>query len=289
MPNFDHPASHAGNVHLLQAHLNQQRAGQGHLDSLYDSRLDDRNFVPDGMVPGLRPMPSRGRQNGAIFSDIPDESVPFNVQRGSAQMYQGAMHLQHASVGRSVQAPQFRGGPSPNPLAAAQRLPPGLANLGGRPPHDPNQFMNSSMGIANGVMPGSLHGNVPGQQPFGNYQQAAGLGFGGGPQIRMPHPTAQQLQSSLAHNPLQGLVHPSNLGTSQAQVLGGGGGLPGNLRGANAAFGQHPQQMRQLHQLQQQLPPQMLPHMLPGPGGPSSQSTHDLMALLMSGSRRPGE
>ena len=297
MTNFDHLAPHSGNHHPLQtAQLNQPLSGHGRLESLYDSRLDDRNFVPDGMVPGLRPTPpSRGRH---LFSDIPDDSVQFNVQRGSAQMYQGGMHLQHANVGRPVQAPPFRGGPSPNPLATAQRLPPGLANLGGRPPHDPNQFMNSSMGIANGGIPSGLHGNVPGQQAFGNYQQTTGVGFGGGPQLRLPHPTAHQLPSSLAHNALQGLVHPSNLGTSQAQVLGlaGAGGLPGGLRGPNGAFGQGPQmQPPQMglrhHQGQQQVPPHLLPlhFQQQGLGGGSSQPAHDLMALLMSGSRRPAE
>lgn len=295
MVNFDHLGSHSGNLHPLQTpQLNQPLSGHGRLDSLYDSRLDDRNFVPDGMVPGLRPTPpSRGRH---LFSDIADDPAQFSVQRGSAQMYQGAMtsmHLQHANVGRPVQAPSFRGGPSPNPLATAQRLPPGLANLGGRPPHDPSQFMNSSMGIANGGIPSSLHGNVPGQQPFGNYQQTAGVGFGGGPQLRLPHPTAHQVQSSLGHNALQGLVHPSNLGTSQGQVLGLAGA--GGLRGPNGAFGQGPQmQPPQMGLRHQQVPPHMLPHHFQqqqqqGLGGGSSQPAHDLMALLMSGSRRPAE
>ncbi|KAL4064972.1 hypothetical protein V8B97DRAFT_1193294 [Scleroderma yunnanense] len=292
MPNFDHLNSHSGNLHPLQAQPNQQQHPHGRLDSLYDSRLDDRNFVPDGMVPGLRMPLTRGRQNSAMFSDIQDDPAQFNVQRGAAQMYQGAMssmHLQHANVGRPVQAPQFRGGPSPNSLTAAQRLPPGLANLGGRPPHDPSQFINPSMGITNGGMHSTLHGNVPGQQPFGNYQQG---GFGGGPQLRLPHP-AHQLQSSLAHNPLQGLVHPGYLGTSQ--VLGLAGAGPGGLRGPNPSFGQGPQAQPQLmglrqHQPQQQIPPQMLPlFQQQGLGGASNQPAHDLMTLLINGTRRPAE
>lgn len=301
MPNLDHLGSQPTNLHPLQP-PQPQPPTHARPDSLYDSLLDDRNFVPDGMVPGLRSLPPpRIRQNAAVFSDVQDDPSQFNVQRGSAQMYQGAIpsiHLPHTNVGRSgtlpVQNTQHRGGPSPNPLAPAQRLPPGLANLGGRPPHDPNPFVNASIGLANGNIHGGLHGNGPAQQPFTNYQQAASLGFSGGPQVRMPHPV-HQLQGALVHNPLQGLIHPANLGTSHAQLLGlgGAGGYPGGLRGPNAGFGQGPQgqpphmSLRQ-HQQPQQIPPHMLPlHFQPqGLGAANNQPAHDLMSLLMSGGRR---
>ncbi|KAG1716576.1 hypothetical protein ID866_628 [Astraeus odoratus] len=297
--NLDHLGSHATGLHALPAQPHQQLQGHGRLDSVYDTCMDDRNFVPDGMVPGLRSVPPpRGRQNGAIFPDIADDNLHFTVQRGSAQMYQGAMstmHLQHTNVGRGgshpMQAP-YRGGPSPNPLPPAQRLPPGLANLGGRPPHDPNQFL----GIANGGIHNTLHANAaPTQQPFTNYQQAANLGFGG-PPMRLHHTPPHQLQGALAHNPLQGLVHPGNLGANQAQLLGlaGAGGIPGGLRGHSGGFGQGPQAqpphlaLRQHQQPQQQIPPHMLPlhFQQQALGGANGQSAHDLMALLMSGARR---
>ncbi|KAI6136760.1 hypothetical protein F5141DRAFT_48147 [Pisolithus sp. B1] len=301
MSNLDHLGSQPTNLHPLQP-PQPQPSTHPRLDSLYDSLLDDRNFVPDGMVPGLRSLPPpRIRQNAAMFSDVQDDPSQFNVQRGSAQMYQGSMppiHLPHTNVGRGgnlpVQGAQHRGGPSPSSLAAAQRLPPGLANLGGRPPHDPNPFVNSSMGIANGNIHGGLHGNGPTQQPFSNYQQAASLGFSGAPQVRMPHP-AHQLQGALVHNPLQGLVHPAGLGTSHTQLLGlgGAGGFPGGLRGPNGGFGQGPQgqpphvSLRQ-HQQPQQIPPHMLPlhFQQQGLGAVNNQPAHDLMSLLMNGARR---
>lgn len=301
MPNLDHLGSQPTNLHPQQP-PQPQPPTHPRLESLYDSLLDDRNFVPDGMVPGLRSLPPpRIRQNAAMFSDIQDDPSQFNVHRGSAQMYQGTMppiQLPHTNVGRGgtlpMQGGQHRGGPSPNSLAPAQRLPPGLANLGGRPPHDPNPFINSSIGIANGNIHGRLHGNGPTQQPFSNYQQAASLGFSGAPQVRMPHP-AHQLQGALVHNPLQGLVHPANLGTSHAQLLslGGAGGYPGGLRGPNGGFGQGPQgqpphaSLRQ-HQQPQQIPPHMLPlhFQQQGLGAVNNQPAHDLMSLLMNGARR---
>lgn len=282
-----------GHPHLL---------GPGRMDSLYD----DRNFVPDGMVPGLRSVPPpRSRQGSTMFSDFPDEPIQFtNGQRAPNQIYQGpvpSIHMQqHGNMGRngpiSMQAAQFRGAPSPTHLASAQRLPPGLANLGGRPPHEPSQFVSASVGMANGGLHGSVHGNGP-QPPFNTFQQPS-LGFSGGPQIRGPHPGAHQLQGTLNPNALQGLVHPGNLGSSQAQLLSlaGANGMHGGLRGPGGGFGQqgpHVQPphiaLRQHQQPQQQIPPHMLPLHLQQQGfggGATNQPAHDLMALLMNGARR---
>ncbi|KAG9314512.1 hypothetical protein JVU11DRAFT_5309 [Chiua virens] len=285
LPNLDIGyGSPSNNLHALQSvpghpHL----LGPGRMDSLYD----DRNFVPDGMVPGLRSVPPpRGRQSGAVFSDFPDESIQFNVngQRGPTQIYQG-----------SVPTAQFRGAPSPNHLASVQRLPPGLANLGGRPPHEPGQFVNASAGMANGGIHGTVHGSAP-QPTFNNFQQPS-LNFSSGPQIRGPHPGAHQLQGTLGPNALQGLVHPGNLGSNQAQLLGlsGANGVHGPLRGPGGAFGQQGPQvqphiaLRQHQQAQQQMPPHMLPLHLQQQGfagAATNQPAHDLMALLMNGTRR---
>lgn len=284
------------NLHHLQNQLghSQHYPGHGRMDSLYDSRLDDRNFVPDGMVPGLRSAaPPRSRQNSAMLSDI-DDSMQFGGQRGPAQMYQG---LHQANMNRNggmpLQSSQFRGGPSPNPLQpSAQRLPPGLANLGGRPPHEPAQFLNSAMAIPGGLH-GPVHGNAALQQQFNNFPPG-GIGFNGAPQMRVPHPGGtHQLHG---HNTMQGLMHPGGLNPAQAQLLGmnGANGMPGSLRGPNGGFGQQGPQiqppllsMRQQQQ-QQQIPPHMLPlhYQQQGPPGPNNQPAHDLMALLMSGGRR---
>ncbi|KAH0838443.1 hypothetical protein J3R83DRAFT_6754 [Lanmaoa asiatica] len=283
LPNLDMSyGSSSNNLHALQnAQGHPHLLGSGRMDPLYD----DRNFVPDGMVPGLRSVPPpRSRQSSAIFSDFPDEPVQFNNgQRAPTQIYQGP-------------AAQFRGAPSPNHLASAQRLPPGLANLGGRPPHEPSQFVNASVGMTNGGLHGTAHGNGP-QPPFNNFQQPS-LGFSGGPQIRAPHPGTHQLQGTLGPNALQGLVHPGNLGSSQAQLLGlaGANGMHGGLRGPGGGFGQQGAQvqpphiaLRQHQQPQQQIPPHMLPLHLQQQGfggGATNQPAHDLMTLLMNGARR---
>jgi hypothetical protein len=288
---FNHPS----NLHHLQNQLGHSQHYPGHtrLDSLYDSRLDDRNFVPDGMVPGLRSAAPRSRQNGAMLPDI-DDSMQFGGQRGPPQMYQG---LHQANMNRNggmpLQSSQFRGGPSPNPLQpSAQRLPPGLANLGGRPPHEPAQFLNSAMAIPGGLH-GPVHGNAALQQQFNNFPPG-GVGFNGAPQMRVPHPGGtHQLHG---HNTMQGLMHPGGLNPTQAQLLGlnGANGMPGSLRGPNGGFGQQGPQiqppllsMRQQQQ-QQQIPPHMLPlhYQQQGPPVPANQPAHDLMALLMSGGRR---
>ncbi|KAI0639314.1 hypothetical protein C8Q77DRAFT_52401 [Trametes polyzona] len=298
----------------------QQLAQNNRLDSLYDSRLDDRNFVPDGLVPGLRPAPprSRSRESGGIlFNEQIDDPLHFNVQRltqqrNLEQMYNNApaqsMYTQQAGLlrngGLPMQQGQFRGA---SPISnqnthqpPSQRLPPGLANLGGRPPHDPSQFL----GPAAGLPGGGLHGATPAQQVYNTFTQG-GLGFNGNPQLRGPPGP----QNPLSVNPMAGLG-PNNLdlrAANQAQLLGmaqgnlGGGGL----RGTGPGFG-GPQQgpggqlsashlaMRQQMQQQQQqqhLPPQMMAHLLPShlqqqgvPGG-NAQTTQDLMALLMGGHR----
>lgn len=248
------------------------------------------------MVPGLRSAapPPRSRQNSAMLSEI-DDSMQFGGQRGPPQMYQG---LHQANMNRNggmpLQSSQFRGGPSPNPLQpSAHRLPPGLANLGGRPPHEPAQFLNSAMTIPGGLH-GPVHGNAAIQQQFNNFPPG-GIGFNGAPQMRVPHPGGtHQLHG---HNTMQGLMHPGGLNPAQAQLLGlnGANGMPGSLRGPNGGFGQQGPQiqppllsMRQQQQQQQQIPPHMLPlhYQQQGLPGSSNQPAHDLMALLMSGGRR---
>lgn len=289
-------ASPSTNLHALQnAQGHLHLLGPGRMDSLYE----DRNFVPDGMVPGLRSVPPRSRQSNAMFSDFVDEPMQFNSgQRGPTQLYQGpvpSIHLQHGNMGQngpiSMQTAQFRGAPSPNHLASIQRLPPGLANLGGRPPHEPSQF---AVGMANGSVHGTVLGSAP-QPPFNSFQQPS-LGFNGGPQIRAPHPGSHQLQGTLGPNALQGLVHPNNLGSGQAQLLGlaGANGMHGGLRGPGGRFGQQapqvqPHIVRQPQQSQPQIPPHMLPLHLQQQGfggGATNQPAHDLMALLMNGARR---
>lgn len=317
-------------MHSLQQQMHQPQqhlSNHNRLDSLYESRLDDRNFTPDGMVPGLRSAPPpRSRENSGMFSDPLDDPMPFNtqrlpLQRSLDQMYSGAPYQQAGisrNVGMPLQQPHYRGGPSPisnqNSLQGApqQRLPPGLANLGGRPPHEPSQFLGMS-GMQPGLH-GALHANGSSQQGFNNFGTAGGgLGFGGGPQIRLPPPGPHQLQNPHSHNQMAGLGHPGNMdlrGPGQAQLLsmGGMGGLRNNSGGFGPQHGpngqiqaplmgmrqqqqqQQQQQPQQLphHQQQQHLPPHMMPHLLPPhlQQGGNNQPAHDLMALLMGGSHR---
>ncbi|KAF8634004.1 hypothetical protein AX15_001178 [Amanita polypyramis BW_CC] len=296
------------NLQLLQQTAYQQQAQQiqnGHrMEPLYESRLDDRNFVPDGMVPGLRTVPPPRNRDTPLYSDGPEEPIYHNLQRPSQQrldsMYSGPPPMFNAqrNVGIPVQQPHFRGGPSPissqqGPLQNVQRLPPGLANLGGRPPHDPSHFLN---------MPGMPSSNLhtlnapPQQQNFNAFTPNGGLSYNG-PPLRGPIPV-HQLQNSLNHT-MNSLSPSNNLNPNQAQFLAMGGVGIGGLRNMNSGLTPQQGQSSQLHnpllsmrQQQQPLHAHALPHMMPphlsqqGMPGPTNQPAHDLMALLMGGPHR---
>ncbi|KAG6813072.1 hypothetical protein H0H92_014131 [Tricholoma furcatifolium] len=311
------------NLHLLQQQQQQQQQLHANrLEPLYESRLDDRNFVPDGMVPGLRTLPPRNRDNHSMYPDNIDD-MPFHVQqrlpphqqphqqRGFEQLYSGvpsSMYSQQGgrNTGVPLQSNQYRGGPSPlshqqSHISSAppQRLPPGLANLGGRPPHEPSQLLGLP-GMNPGVQ-GALQMNGSNPQLFNNFSPSGNLGYGSGPPVRGPH----QLQGQGAHLPMTtghpGSLDPRTAGQNQLMGIGGGGG---GLRAGGGGYFQNQQasgvqippllamrqqQQQQLqHQPQQSLPHaigQMLPphmqHQHPVPN--SSQPAHDLMSLLMGG------
>ncbi|KAF7975797.1 hypothetical protein HWV62_8629, partial [Athelia sp. TMB] len=312
--NNPHPLHHQPIQHQQQ----QMLPPNSRLDSLYDSRIDDR-FVPDGMVPGLRQAaPSRNRDHSGMFNDGLDDPMQFNPhrlpphQRGlDPSMFQGAnpaLFAQARNTGLPVQ-PQFRGGPSPNSMQGPvqQRLPPGLANLGARPPHEPAQFMGMQQG---GGLHAGMLGNGPSPQQFNNFGANGGLGgnvggfVGNAPQMRGA--PGHQLPNALGHNQMAHLGNmdlrvPSN----QAQLLNLGGGP--NLAGLRGAGGFAPQQglqgipgqlqaplmaLRQQQQQQQHIPPHMMQHQahhipphLQQQGLPNG-NTQELMALLMGGSHR---
>ena len=278
-------------------------------DILYDNRLDDRNFVPDGMVPGLRSTFPPRRESG-IFQDPLDDLSAFNVQqriptqRPVDQMYSAPLHsIYHnqTSVPRNPGLPMqqpFRNGNSPNPTnlpASTQRLPPGLANLGGRPPHDPSQFLGS---IMNAPSP-HLQGNGS-SQPAYNFSNG-GVAYPAGPQIRGPPGVSPNIQSTIDPGHVGSLLHANKLDLrtpAQPQLVGlnNGIGAPG-LRAPSGGFSQQnalPMHvphaaMRQQPHIHQQAHPQAIPHLLPqhmqaSPG--SSQPAQDLMALLMHGAPR---
>ncbi|KII93485.1 hypothetical protein PLICRDRAFT_35702 [Plicaturopsis crispa FD-325 SS-3] len=328
-------APYGQGLNNLQSLQQQQIPSNSRLDSLYESRMEDRHFVPDGMVPGLRSVPPPRRESANMFSDSMDEPMQFNPQRGLPpqrgnvdQMFSGhvpSMYNQQGgrNVGIPVQPSQFRGGPSPINVQHSlqgpgqQRLPPGLANLGGRPPHEPSQFMGGApIGLGAGGLHGPIHGNGPSPQQFNNFGGGgggAGLGFGGGPQMRgAPPPAPHHLQNPLLHGgSIGGMGGSGNLDLrgpnltqaqlNQAQLLAmngggmrGGGGF-GQQQGHNPQMqpplGLRQHQQHQQQQQQQHTPPHMLPHMLPphlqqqGLPAPNNQPAHDLMALLMGGHR----
>lgn len=315
-------------------HHQQQLVQQNtRLDSLYDSRLDDRNFVPDGMVPGLRMAPRpRSREPTAMhFNDHLDEPLQVNPrlaqqQRNLEQLYSGpapSAYGQPTNIGRNVaglQQNQFRGGPtvipSQNPpQGPPQRLPPGLANLGGRPPHDGSQFLNSPLNNL-----GPPHGGVHlSQQPsLNNFVGLGGFNnhvVGRAGPVNGPHHS-----NPLAVNQLGGMGPGNGMDIrahNQAQLLGlGAGGLSANsgigggIRAGGGGFNGQPasvaqlqaqqqmalrQQQQQQQQQQQHLQHLNMPpaHMLPSHLQPqqqqnihsTSQGTQDLMALLMGGQR----
>ena len=285
--------------------------------------MDDRNFVPDGMVPGLRlaHRPRSREPSGMHFNEHIDEPLQVNPrlaqqQRNLEQLYgpPAPSYGQQANLARlqQQQQTQFRSGPSmlpPQNLGQGQqRFPPGLANLGGRPPHDASQFLNSQ--LSNLPPHGAMH--MSQQQSLNNF---GGVGFNGPVQGRGP------INGPHHNNPLlsqlQGGIGPGNgtdIRANQAQLLGlGAGGLgvsngvSSGIRGGGVGFNgqqhapvtqvqlQREIALRQQQQQQQQhlqhlgMPPA---HMLPPHLQQQQQNVHansqgaqDLMALLMGGQR----
>jgi zinc finger CCCH domain-containing protein 13 len=333
---------------LQQQQFAQQNA---RLDSLYDSRLDDRNFVPDGLVPGLRPAqrPRSREPTGVLFNEQLDDPLHFNArlqqQRNLEQLYpaqaqafnqlgRGGVALQQAHLREAqireaqireaqlreaqlreaqlreaavmreaqIREAQLRAGASLNPQAAPQRLPPGLANLGGRPPHDPAQYLNSQLNSAGGLLQSLQPQGGPTQQRFDGFGGGAG-NFNAPAVARGPVPGPHH--QNLAFNQMSGLGPGASVelrNQNQLLGMGGVGGLGGNGRGLGPGFPQHQQHQQQqlqaqlaLRQQQQQhLAPHVLQHgMIPPhlqhqqPSMPigNTQGTADLMALLMGGQR----
>ncbi|CAA7266597.1 unnamed protein product [Cyclocybe aegerita] len=316
------------NLHALQRQhlIQQQQHANTRLEALYDSRGDDRSFMPDGLVPGLRPIPPpppRGRD----FNDSLDDSMHFNLQRVTQQqplrglepLYSGPTpQLLAQQSGRhggglplqSLQQPPYRGGPSPgmnqansipNGPQQQQRLPPGLANLGGRPPHEPSQFIGLP-GLPSVGPQHNLHNNgpLPQQVPFNNFNVGVGnsVGFNSS-QARGPGPSLQNTGGQQL--PLGNLGHPNlDPRLSNHHLLGlGGSGVGGNRinggfpqQGPNAPT--HIAMRPQPQAPQPHLPPHMLPqsHLLPphlqqqGHLTPNTPTNQDLIALLMGGVHR---
>jgi hypothetical protein len=313
------------NIPVQQHHL----PPNNRLDALYDSRFEDKSFVPDGMVPGLRSAvpPNRVREVGGLnyLPENLEEQLQFGVNRpppqhrngelfgnNTQQIYAQAQQQQNFTRNGALQQVPFRGNPSPiasqNPLQAIsqpQRLPPGLANLGGRPPHDSSQFFgNGIQQLQNHQNALHTHSNGLTQQQanYANFQGGNGLGVGGGgggPQIRLGPGQQQQhhLQGLVGHNLLNGLGHSGGLevrsGSTQAQqqLLGGLQGVGGYGGQGQLSHGQLQAQLalrqqQQRQQQQQQLLSQgMVPHLahLQQSGGVHghNQPAQDLMALLM--------
>ncbi|KAH6917222.1 hypothetical protein BKA70DRAFT_1251668 [Coprinopsis sp. MPI-PUGE-AT-0042] len=311
-------SGHNPNANLGHLPMPQQNAGyNGHsnlqpmhpqhhasrIESLYDSRLDDRSFVPNDMVPGLRTFPPP-RNREAYSESIVDPIL--HLQRLSQQQHQLPLRGEPSFNGpintlynqplpqRSLpNQPQFRGNPGSNaahPLMQnqnPQRFPPGLANLGNRPPHEPSQFIG--LGGGNGPV-GGMGNSVPVPQQFNNFpnnnpQFNAQQFRGGIPPINLQG--LQQSASPLSMNNVgQPNIDPRLSNQHFVTGLGGGQRLPNNLPGQRMP--PHPQLNLRGPQ-QQQVHPQLLGHMQ-GPTNPPqqhmNQPAQDLMALLLGGSIR---
>ncbi|GJJ13781.1 hypothetical protein Clacol_008038 [Clathrus columnatus] len=199
---------HALHEQQIPHHQPQPQHHFSNANNILDHQFDNNrpSFVPDGLVPGLRP--ARNRDGSIYTSDGIDDTAPtppFSIQprQGQGQQQQqqqfdrqtpgiGGLpqiyNSQNASVGMGggrMFQPPFRAEPSPlNPVNpnTLQRLPPGLANLGGRPPHDPSAYVNGGVvpGLGVGMGLGGLDG--PGNAVGGGalqHQQQAFNGFGG--------------------------------------------------------------------------------------------------------------
>ncbi|KAL5519113.1 hypothetical protein ACEPAH_796 [Sanghuangporus vaninii] len=295
-------------------HIGPTNASLGRIDHLLDN--DEGRFAPDGLVPGLRPAVPPGPRNremstGSLYANQLDEQIAFNARLG-AQQRGGMDHLitgqipsqfngQGMNAGRaslSLQQQAMRGGPSPinnfNPAQGLpqQRLPPGLANLGSRPPHEPSQFLTGGTGNFGGVpsqLPAGLqHGSNP--QAFNQFQNP-GLGMVGNQTHLRGQPGLGQLGNNL--NGLEFRGGPS--GPTQNQLLGlGAPNLGQAMRGGSGFHAQQLHGPNQLHpsiniRQQQNIQPQMLQQLLPQQLQaipPGQHNPNDLMALLMGNAHR---
>jgi hypothetical protein len=237
---------------------------------------EDRHFLADGMVPGLRNGPGVGRQN--FYNEQYDDGMTISSQRlpptgrGLDQLIPGQLQSA-ASMGPNrnagMQQAMYGRGPSPQQINA-QRMPAGLSHLGSRPPHDPGQFMG-------------MGGHQ--QPPFAGMGAASGFG-GGHPQMRGGPPPLQSGPGGMLDM------------RSQSQMLGGGGGgMPGGARAGG--FGMQPppphgmgmpggaRQMQPPYSAQMGAAGGMLPPQMSSP--PTGQDSHTLMALLLGNRASDGQ
>ena len=311
---------HPANVQALHEqqqvpHHQPQPHHFSNANSLLDHQFENRPFAPDGMVPGLRPPRSRESSGagplsaGPLYSDTLDDS-PFTVQQRlpTQQVFEHRASMpqlysnQAPGANRNPGMFPFRAEPSP---LGQQRLPPGLANLGGRPPHDPNGYLGG-MGMSGGGMhgPGGGHPQQFNSHFGGGGGGGTGLGFGGGT-LQAGRPLPMQTLLNNAHNALAASGHPDFTvqhhpgvrGPPPGPILQGAGngsirgvfppqgtiGGPGHMQGPPVGMRQ---QHGPGHLLPQMLPPhlqqsqQAQVHSLPGGGhGQNDQ----LLSMLMSG------
>ena len=245
------------------------------------------------------------RRESGVFQDQLDDLNAFSVQqrippqRAVDQMYSAplaSMYPNQTNVPRNSSLPvqqPFRNGNSPNAThhsSPQQRLPPGLANLGGRPPHDPSPFMGSIVGVPSPHLQGN--GSV---QPAYNFSSGS-MGYPTGPQVRGPPGVSPNIQNSVDHSHGVSILHASKLdgrAPAQAQLVGLDNGI--GVAGQRAGVG-FPQQnalpMNVPHTAMRQQPhihPQAMSHLLPQhmqASSGNSQPAQDLMALLMHGASR---
>ena len=277
---------------------------------LYPDPLDDSPFTVQQRVPPPQQQQQQQQQQQAF--------EPLPTGRGSIpQLY----NTQGPGANRGMFQAPFRAEPSPlgghNPLMGGQqqqRLPPGLANLGGRPPHDPNGYLGA-MGMAGGA----LHGpGVGHQQTFNAFGGGgggvggvglgfgagggAGLGVGGHGPLGQPRaPPQMQTLLNNAHNQLAGSGHPDFTvqhhpgvrGPPPGQLMQGAGmrggfgpqlgvHMPPHLGMRQQQGGPHllPQAMLPPHLQQQQQQQQQQQAVLHGMHG--SPNDH-LLSMLMGG------
>ena len=290
--------------------LPQQPMQIGHPGNLSRSipfnEPDDGRFAPDGLVPGLRPAShlarSRDAMNGPNFSGPMEDIIAFNTrlppqQRvGVEQLFSGpnTQFNQGPSGGRGLsgfQQPPMRGGPSPignfNAMQGPQRLPPGLANLGGRPPHDGSLFAGGNPGNF-GVPTQNLHGglqNLNSPQVFTQLQNA-GLGLGGNQgQIR-----GGQVQGGQLGHPMGNVLNAAEFrgvpGPNQLLSQAGGPNTVRGLAGINHQLQGSGQILPNMGVRQQQHHQHPIPHHLMQQSIPSQmqqQGQNDILSLLVNG------
>jgi hypothetical protein len=257
----------------------------------------ESRFSPDGLVPGLKPARGRHTQHDLQEANRINESGPganrnFIPHQGMDPSPSHHYTRTQSPAGSRYPHPQSGMSMTGPPLSMhtpQTRLPPGLANLGARPPHDPSQMLHTSSSVGSNVphplhqLDPSLSNKSPGypyrrspQPPTHIGTQNQFTGFNGG--IGMAAPGDELSFYGSGVRPPSTPINPYP--QHQRNVM------PSIQQGT--ALRNHPQPQSQYQLLSQHggsYPhnSQVMSNHFPGSQSADARAQNDLMALLLRG------